>query len=87
MLPSLLWLCLNECKTRSNFIHDPTFRHSLSGMSCKNAQLLKLFQDLKKRLDVERTEKRNSDHTAIKLLSEVEGMRQQARDLRKQETR
>ena len=58
-----------------------------AGMICKNAQLLKLFQDLKKRLDVERTEKRNSDNTAIKLLSEVEGMRQQARDLRKQETR
>ena len=40
-----------------------------------------------KRLDVERTERRNSDNTAIKLLSEVEVMREKARDLRKEETR
>ena len=25
---SLLWLCLNEYKVRSDCIHDPTFRHS-----------------------------------------------------------
>lgn len=40
-----------------------------------------------KRLDVERTERRNSDNNAIKLLSEVEEMREKARDLRKEETR
>ena len=45
------------------------------------------FQDLKKRLDEERTQRHNADNSAIKLMSEVEEMRTKARDLRKQETR
>lgn len=45
------------------------------------------IKDLKKRLDIERTERNNADNTALKLLTEVETIRKKAHDLRKEETR
>ena len=43
MFRSLSWLCLNECKARSNCIHDPTFRHS-SLVSSSRGSAFKIHQ-------------------------------------------